>query len=73
MAGEGRVRVGTQGWVTFLDPERPVAITVTAIQLIETSPGSWRLAAFCDDGSGNHRGFWLEDIHTTDEEGGDGG
>ena len=66
---EGRVHVGTQGWVIYLDPKRPIAVTVTSIRLVEASPGSWRLAASCDDGSGDSRSFWLEDIHTIDEEG----
>ena len=58
---EGRVRVGTKGYVYYLKPDDLIDCVVREIRV---SPDDGQLYAACDDGSGDTRWFRLDEIHT---------
>lgn len=65
---EGRVRVGTRGWVKgFVFPR--IAVTVVEIRLLpdRRKVGAYTLGARCDDGSGETRWIPVDEVYTDDE------
>lgn len=61
---EGRVRVGTRGYVRYMTG-KPIAVEVVEIRV---SAEDGKLYARCDDGTGGCRIFRLDEVITSTEE-----